>query len=317
MRRHLPPLQPLIAFEAVARHLSFSKAADELCVTQSAVSHQMRQLEAHFGEKLFERRNPGLALTEAGEVLLPELREGIERIHAAAERLRRRNRAGTLTVAAPAGIATLWLVPRLGRFSARHPEIEIRLAAVEDAVDFARDGIDVALWMKPEAEARSGPGAVRLLREEIFPVCSPAVAERLRSPADLAGLLLLHEDHGDVPELDWPVWLERLGVAASPRGLRFSHFGLAIRAAVDGVGVALSRSPLIDAELKAGRLVRPFGDLLMPASRVYTAEWPVRAKPDPRIVAFTDWLVEESCGCKLAAGPCGLPPVAAPRAAAE
>lgn len=309
MGPHLPPLQPLVAFEAVARHLSFSRAAAELCVTQSAVSHQIRHLESHFGIKLFDRLNPGIALTEDGRALLPEVREALLRLGAVAERLRRRARAGVLAVAAPPGIATWWLVPRLGRFSARHPEIEVRIAAMDEKVDFERDRIDVSLFLARPDAVPDGPTSCKLLREKVFPVCSPALAARLKSPADLAGVPLLHEDQRYTPELDWRLWVRALGVDGKvdpARGPHFSHFALVMRAAMEGMGVALGRAPMVDDELAAGRLIRPFGSAMIPASRLYAARWAAGAENDLRVIAFRDWLREESGDGDLAATPTGL-----------
>jgi LysR family transcriptional regulator, glycine cleavage system transcriptional activator len=295
-RLPLPPLQPLVAFEAVARHLSFSRAADELCITQSAVSHQIRHLEEHFGLKLFYRMNPGIALTEDGQALLPDVRDALDRLTGAAERLRRRARAGVLSVGAPPGMATWWLVPRLGRFSARHPEIEVRIVASDEKVDFDRDRIDLCLFLARPETVSEGPTACGLLRERVFPVCSPKLAESVRGPEDLARVGLLHEDQHYTPELDWGLWVQALGVSGKVdhrRGARFSHFALVMRAAADGMGVALGRSPLIDDELAAGRLVRPFGPVEMPASRIYAAAWPAGSNADPRVMAFRDWLKDE------------------------
>ncbi len=298
-RLPLPPLPPLVAFEAVARHLSFSRAADELCITQSAVSHQIRHLEEHFGLKLFRRLNPGITLTEDGMALLPEVRDALDRLSGAAERLRRRARAGVLSVGAPPSMATWWLVPRLGRFAARHPEIEVRIVAFDEKVDFDRDRIDVCVLLARPETVTDGPTSRVLLREVVFPVCSPKLAEQLLSPADLARVALLHEDQLYTPELDWGLWVRALGLEGKVdfrRGPRFSHFALAMRAAADGMGVGLGRSPLIDDELAAGRLVRPFAGTDMQASRLYAAVWPAAASSDPRVIAFTDWLSDECRG---------------------
>ncbi|MBF9233465.1 LysR substrate-binding domain-containing protein [Microvirga alba] len=314
----LPPLQWLRTFEAVARHLSFTQAAAELAVTQSAVSHQVRQLEEQLGCRLFRRKNPGIELTDEGQLLLTGLADGLERMRTAVQRVRTRGQVGTLTVAAPSSFAAWWLVPRLGRFATRHPRIEVRIAAMEELPDFVRDGVDLAIAAQPPSQAMLTATSMPLVREEVFPVCSPALlnADGGFQVEDLKRHALLREDgyprsglHPLRPELDWNVWLEHLGLTGvEPYGPQFSHFGLALRAAIDGAGLVLGRSPMVDAELAAGRLVRPFGDIKMLASKTYVALWPKTIANDARVVAMREFLLDESCGCELAAGPCGIPP---------
>lgn len=314
----LPPLALLRTFEAVARHLSFTRAADELCITQSAVSHQVRQLEEHLDCRLFQRRNPGVALTKEGEDLLTGVTDGLARIRTAVQRVRAPRQVGVLTVAAPVSFATWWLVPRLGRFASRHPRIEIRIAAMDEVPDFTADGVDVTIVAQRADEARLTSTSMPLLREEIFPVCSPALlnSDGKLPLKDLKRHSLLREDpgphpgpHPSRPELHWEIWLDHLGVGdIEPQGPRFSHFGLALRAAIEGAGLVLGRSPMIDAELAAGRLVRPFGDTKMLASTTYVALWPDVLANDARLIAMREFLLDEACGCELAAGPCGIPP---------
>lgn len=314
----LPPLPWLRTFEAVARHLSFTQAADELCVTQSAVSHQVRQLEEQLGCRLFRRNNPGIELTEDGRLLLTGVAEGLEHMRMAVQRVRARSQTGLLTVSAPSSFATWWLVPRLGRFAVRHPHIEVRIAAMEEVPDFSRDGVDLAIVVQPAAKAQLTATSMPLVREEVFPVCSPALLNQNGSFSvdDLKRHALLREDgyhnldlHPLRPELDWEVWLRHLGLKDErAHGPRFSHFGLALRAAIDGAGLVLGRSPMIDAELAAGRLVRPFGDVKMMASTTFVALWPEALVNDARLIAMREFLLDESCGCELAAGPCGIPP---------
>ena len=313
----LPPLPWLRTFEAVARYLSFTQAANELCVTLSAVSHQVRQLEEQLGCRLFRRNNPGIELTEDGRLLLIGVTDGLEHMRAAVHRVRTRGQAGLLTVSAPSSIATWWLVPRLGRFAVRHPRIEVRIAAMEEVPDFARDGVDLAIVAQPSEQARLTATSMPLVREEVFPVCNPALLNAGElAIADLKHHALLREDGyrgADLnpvrPELDWDVWLTFLGLEGEQaHGPRFSHFGLALRAAIDGAGLVLGRSPMIDAELAAGRLVRPFGDIKMMASTTFVALWPEALVNDARLIAMREFLLDESCGCELAAGPCGIPP---------
>jgi DNA-binding transcriptional LysR family regulator len=311
--RAAPPLPVLRTFEAVARLGSFTRAAEELAITQSAVSHQIRTLEQFVGAPLFHRRNPGIELTGEGRILVDGVRAGLDLILRASDRIRYPRQVGVLTVAVPMAFASWWLVPRLGRFAALHPNIEIRISTMECAdLDFVRANVDVAIVTRGADEAPRANEEM-LLREEIFPVCSPALLERgsgLRQPGDLARQTLLEEESAAYDESRWAPWLERLGVADEPAvsRLRFSHYGVALSAAIDGLGVALGRAPMIDCELAAGRLVRPFGDKLsLTAPDVHVLSWPEGAERDQRFLAFRDFVLDETCNCELAAGPCGDP----------
>jgi LysR family glycine cleavage system transcriptional activator len=188
---------------------------------------------------------------------------------------------------------------------------------MEEAPDFHRDGVDIAIVAQPSGQARLTATSMPLVREEVFPVCSPSLLDADGGLAieDLRRHRLLREDglrDEDLnplrPELDWDVWLTYLGLQGKEaQGPRFSHFGLALRAAIDGTGLLLGRSPMIDAELAVGRLVRPFGDIKMMAPTTFVATWPNALARDPRLVAMREFLLDESCGCELAAGPCGIP----------
>lgn len=316
--RPLPPLGTLRTFEAVARHLSFTMAATDMALTQSAVSHQIRALEEHLGARLFERRHRGIELTPEGRTFLEGVRAGLDSIMLATERIRNQRRVGVLTVASPAAFAIWWLVPRLGRFAALHPDIEVRIATIDGhEPDLARDGVDVAIVKRPAKEAARNPLEMPLLSEIVFPVCSPSLlngASTLRNSADLAQHPLIECDAAETEdrEFSWSTWLPRLGSAGepAPRLLRFSQFGPALSAAVDGLGVALGRSPMVDAELAAGRLVRPFAKrVVSKASNVFALVWrdTRAAREDQRIAAFREFALDEACGCELAAGPCGMP----------
>jgi DNA-binding transcriptional LysR family regulator len=316
--RSLPPLGTLRTFEAVARQLSFTRAADELALTQSAVSHQIRALEQDLGTSLFGRLHRGIALTDDGRTLLEGVRAGLDSMLLASERVRSQRRVGVLTLATPAAFATWWLVPRLGRFAALHPQIEVRIAAMDGREpDLWRDGVDVAVVKRKAKLADHNPVEMPLLREIVFPVCAPSMLGGelpLRSPQDLTRHTLIECDttEADDPEFSWSTWLARLGLHEphATRQLRFSHFGLALSAAIDGLGVALGRSPMVDAELAAGRLVRPFGKKVMAkASNVFALAWRDTGAvvQDQRVAAFRDFALDEACGCELAAGPCGMP----------
>ncbi len=316
--RSLPPLATLRTFEAVARNLSFTRAADELALTQSAVSHKIRALEDHLGASLFERLHRGIELTSDGRVLLDGVRAGLDSVLLASERVRSQRRVGVLTIAAPAAFATWWLVPRLGRFASLHPDIEVRIAAMDGREpDLWRDGVDVAVVKRPAKLADRDRVEMPLLREIVFPVCAPSILDSsvpLHSLHDLGRHTLIESDtaEADDTEFTWSSWLSRFDIKQEqmPRQLRFSHFGLALSAAIDGLGVALGRSPMVDAELASGRLVRPFGGkVIAKASNVFALAWRDTGggAPNQRIAAFRDFALDEACGCELAAGPCGMP----------
>lgn len=294
------PLAALRTFDSVARHLSFTRAAEELAVTQSAVSHQIRSLESDMCVRLFKRLNPGIALTEAGAMLAPEVRAALERLGAAVAYTRRCGRGGVLRVGAGGAFATGWLVPRLGRFAAAHPEIEVRLSMAMRNPDLEEDELDIAVTGQDGGRPLLPEGEAVLFEERIYPVCSPSLLPLLRSPADLARVTLLHEDCDEAPSpqsaLNWDLWLDRLGVAGLPRrsGIHLSHFTLVLAAALDGVGVALGREQLIEAALAQGRLVRPFGADLDLRSRRQTVRWRSAPGNEARIAAFRTWLLAES-----------------------
>jgi LysR family transcriptional regulator, glycine cleavage system transcriptional activator len=292
MPRQLPPLNALKAFEAAARHESFTRAAEELCVTQGAVSHQVKALEAELGLKLFNREHQRLLITEGGRAYLAVVRDAFDRIADGTQRLLQRQSGGALTVSTSPNFAAKWLVHRLGRFAEAHPEIDLRVSASPHHVDFAREDIDLAV--RHGDGTASGLHVTRLCMEELFPACSPKLLDGrkgLRSPADLGRFRLLHvNDHQG-----WSQWLDYAGVA----GVDLSHgpilnqASMAIDAAVDGQGVVLARTALAAWDLIGGRLVRPF-DIAMPASYAY---WIVCSKAVaklPKIVAFSDWLLSEA-----------------------
>jgi LysR family glycine cleavage system transcriptional activator len=292
MPRRLPALNALKAFEAAARYESFTRAAEELCVTQGAVSHQVKALEAELGLKLFNRERQRLVITEAGRAYLGVVRDAFDRIASGTERLLQRQNAGALTVSTSPNFAAKWLVHRLGRFAEANPGIDLRVSASLHHVDFAREDVDLAI--------RHGDGQVpglhvtRLCAEELFPVCSPKLLEGrsgLRKPADLTRHTLLHVDDRQ----DWSRWLEAAGVEKVDlsHGPVLNQASMAIDAAVDGQGVALARTALAAWDLIAGRLVRPF-PMVLPASFAYWIVCPKATARLPKIAAFTDWLLSEA-----------------------
>jgi LysR family glycine cleavage system transcriptional activator len=302
MTIRLPSLNGLRAFEAAARHLSFTKAAAELNVTQTAVSHQIRRLEAQLGLRLFTRRNRTLALTAAALDYLPSVRAAFEDLRGATERLLRPQHEGVLTVSALPTLAAKWLVPRLAAFQEAHPGIEVRISTATRAVDFKREEIDVAI--RYGGGRWPGLRAVWLMAEEIFPVCSPALlaGERpLRRPADLAVHTLLHVNlYSD----EWLLWLTAAGLPPSlaQRGLTFDLNLMALQAALDGLGVALGRSPFVEADLAAGRLVAPF-DIVVPGTSSFYVVAPEATADSPKIALFRNWLVAAASRPAAPAGP--------------
>jgi len=287
----LPTLNALKAFEAAGRHLSFTRAAEELHVTQAAVSHQIKSLEEQLGIRMFRRGPRGLLLTDAGQSYLPEVREAFQRLNAATDRLLEDDARGAITVSVLPSFAARWLVPRLTRFREVHPDIEVRVSADDRLADFDRDDVDVAI--------RYGRGdypglqADRFLTEELFPVCSPELLARtaLKRPEDLGGHTLLHDDM----RMDWSMWLLAAGVeGVDPRrGPSFNDSSMVLQAAVDGQGVALGRSALALDDLAAGRLVRPF-EFSLPAEYAYYILCPERTANRPSIKTFREWLLAQS-----------------------
>jgi len=287
----LPSLNGLRAFEAAARHLSFTRAADELHVTQTAISHQIRRLEEQIGIPLFVRRNRALELTREAQDYLPAVRTAFDDLRRATARLRRPDREGILTVSTTASLAAKWLVTRVAAFQDANPGIEVRITTSAQLVDFRRDDVDMAV----RYGRGSWPGlrAHWLMAEDIFPVCSPAllVQEKpLRCPEDLANHTLLH---ATVSREDWQLWLTAAGLPLSisaRRGLSFDQSFMAIQAAVEGLGVALGRTRFVEADIAAGRLVVPF-DVVLPANAGFYIVAPDETADAPMIALFRDWLI--------------------------
>jgi LysR family glycine cleavage system transcriptional activator len=287
------PLNGLRAFEAAARYLSFTRAADDLHVTQAAISHQVRGLEQRLGVPLFRRLNRALLLTDEGQRLYPAVRDAFDRLATAVDGLRDREATGALTVSVLPSFAAKWLVPRLGHFQQRHPEFDLRITASEAITDLARDAVDVGLRFGDG----SWPGvrAERVLEEEVTPVCSPRMARHVRSPRDLAEVTLLHESMEPLYRFPtWADWLAAAGVEGVDvtRGLGFSHSHIMLQAAIDGAGVALGQMTLAADDVAAGRLVTPF-DLRLPAGYAYYLVTEPAAAERPKIRAFREWILTE------------------------
>lgn len=293
MSRRLPPLTALRAFEAAARHLSFTRAATELHVTQAAISHQIKALESFLGVQLFHRQSRALRLTSQGQDYLPAVNKAFDAIADATRRLLAHDARGTLTVSVLPSFAARWLVTRLGRFRETFPDISLRVAPSAELVDFSRDEVDVGI--------RYGNGrypglySCRLLTEDLFPVCSPQLLEAadppLREPRNLEHVTLLHDDsYGD-----WRTWLLAAEVhnVDPARGTIYHDAGMLLQAAVAGQGVAIARGVLAADYLKEGRLVRPF-ELSLPLDYAYYFVCPRGSAEDPKVKAFRDWLIAEA-----------------------
>jgi LysR family glycine cleavage system transcriptional activator len=299
----LPSRNGLRAFEASARLLSFTQAAAELNVTQTAISHQIRRLEDQLGIKLFLRQNRTLVLTREARDYLPAVRTAFDDLRRATDKLRRGDDAGRLTVSTTASLATKWLVSRVAAFQDANPGMEVRITTSTGLVDFRREEVDMAV--------RYGRGhwpGVRahwLMAERLFPVCSPALLSGtapLRQPADLAHHTLLH---ATVSRDDWGLWLTAAGLPhsiAARRGLTFDLGFMAIQAAVEGLGVALGRLHLVEADMEAGRLVAPF-DTVLPRDAGYYVVTPEATADLPKIALFRDWLIASATSGALAATP--------------
>jgi LysR family glycine cleavage system transcriptional activator len=297
--RDLPSLDLLKGFEAAARNLSFTKAAAELFVTQSAVSRQIQTLEEQLGVPLFRRTHRELRLTEEGQTLYKTSAEVLRLLRDVAGRLNAR--PGMLTVTTTASFAALWLVPRLNDFRRLHPGIDMRLDATNEIQDLEREGIDLAIrYCTPKM---AGAAAVRLFGELVFPVCSRTLlaGRKLGSPRDLTGQVLLHYDdpYRRYPWLSWEVWFELTRTqGVKPAGmLRFSHYDQLIQAAAEGHGIALGRSRFVGHWVKQGKLVLPFGKRYMctPSdSRAYFLVPSPRAAARAEVAKFSRWLQQQA-----------------------
>src|SRR5512135_11340 len=295
----LPSLDLLKGFEAAARLLSFTRAGEELHLTQSAVSRQIKELEEQLGVALFERRHRSLGLTEAGRALFPAASQVLQAMRAVTDRLRALSAQRSLAVTTTNSFAALWLIPRLARFTRAHPGVDVRIAADTRVQDLEREGLDLAIRHGPASLA--GPQAVPLFGERVFPVCSPKLLadpkRPLRQPADLRHHVLLQYDDPDGrhPWLHWKTWLEveRLSDLRPAGSLLFSGYEQIIPAAIAGNGVALGRSPLVREALASGELVAPFKRSADPA-RAYFAIVSKTAASRPEVAEFLAWLRAEA-----------------------
>jgi LysR family glycine cleavage system transcriptional activator len=298
--RDLPSLELLKAFEAAARHLSFTRAGSELFLSQSAVSRQIQQLEAQLGMPLFIRRTRALLLTESGKRYYKDVNQALNQLRAAGASLAATPTGRLVTVTTTVTFASLWLVPHLADFQQQHPDIEVRIAADNAMRDLASGQIDVAIRYSTRPHA--GPDAVRLFGEYVLPVISPTLARKgsLRRAEDLNRFVLLHFEDPVMatPWLTWEVWFEAMKAPPpSPKGvLRFSHYDMMLRAAINGQGVALGRLPLIAPTLASGTLVAPLRQAQFKSSLGDRAYWLIASpasRERPQVRTFMQWLSEK------------------------
>ena len=299
--RSLPPLEFLKGFEAAARHLSFTKAAGELFLTQSAVSRQIQALEEFVGVALFERRHKALALTDHGHAYYRTVAPMLEQLRDATRKLREARAGHVLTVTTTISFASMWLVPRLARFRKEHPRIDVRITATHEVIDMDRHGIDLAVRDCPLNNVP--PGALYLVGDHLAAVCSPAYVREARRqklplarPEDLRHHVLLHmvDAKGRWPWLTWGAWFESLGVEdLTPAGaLSFDQYDQVLQAALHGQGVALGRVTLTREHVRDKHLVPLFGREQQIA-RAYHAVFARGAADRPEVRNFVDWLQRE------------------------
>lgn len=306
----LPALSTFRTFEAAARHRSFAKAAEELNVTPAAVSQQIKKLEAHLGVALFLRSANALALTDDGQAMYPKIRAGLDQFVAGVVLTQHHQRL-TLNVTAPPAFAVRWLIPRLARFSAAHPDVLVRITSLIGNIDEPNGVLEAS---KPlidprnetsEVAVRFGMGhypayaVEKLITPDFVVVCSPSLCSgnlALQQPQDLSRHTLIHDESTLVIECmpNWQTWLEKVGISGVDveRGLRFSNAILTLEAALNGQGVALAQKQLIEADVAAGRLLVPFTSSL-PSHYAYFLVTAKAATTQPVVLAFQAWLAQE------------------------
>ncbi|MEM9584527.1 MAG: transcriptional regulator GcvA [Pseudomonadota bacterium] len=294
MSRRLPPLTALRAFEAAARHMSFTAAADELNVTPAALSFQIKSLEQHLGAPVFRRLNRAVALTEEGKLLQPGVEDGFAALQAAWRSVERRLDTATLTVTAGPGFTAKWLAPRMFSFAQENPDVELRFSASLQIMDFERDDVDIAIRFGQGRD--KGLYSRRIIDEWASPMVAPQLAEQLTSASDLVSLPLLHDDHISFvkPDPNWAYFFKACGLKARPQqGLRFSQSDHAIDAALAGAGVVLGRISMTEMYLKDGRLVRPL-DVAIRLNASYRLVCSEGAEERPQVARFIDWVLAET-----------------------
>ncbi len=295
-------LNALRAFEASARHQSFSAAAEELSVTPAAVGQLVRSLEEWLGTPLFHRGTSGrtrLVATEAAQRALPDIRAGFDRLVLGLERLKEGSASGVLTVTASPAFAAKWLLPRIDDFQTAWPDTDVRLDTSLKPVDFVAQRIDIGV--RYGTGSWPGLAADKLMDEEVYPVCSPGLLRRRRRlcrPDDLAREILIHDlsMDGRAGFPTWDAWLRKAGVtdAAATRGMKINNSAAVLQAAIEGHGVALARSVMARDDLSAGRLVRLFPEISFASTLAYYVVYRPECVDLPRLAAFRDWLLREA-----------------------
>lgn len=295
-KRHygLPSLNRLATFEAAARHQSLKRAATELNVTAGAVSHQIKALETEIGAALFKRVHRGVELTDAGSELFAVLSTAFSQTASVLESLSSGKGSGAITIGTSSAVASLWLMPRIGRLWQDHPDLRINHRVSDQPFDLDRSDVD--LVVRYGDGKWDGETAVQLFTDTVGPVCSPdfASANPVRDPADLVSMPLLQLDAVDTGWMSWREWFALAGMDGQrPEGPRFNNYSIALQAAEEGAGVVLGWTRLIGSYLSAGRLV-PLGDLCLPAPGAFYLTWDSGEPPDPSVTLVRDWLVAES-----------------------
>jgi LysR family glycine cleavage system transcriptional activator len=296
MTARLPSLNGLRAFEAAARHLSFTRAASELNVTQTAISHQIKRLEEELGVRLFVRQNRALELTPEARDYLPGIRAAFNDLRLATDRLLQKGNDNVLTVSTIASFAAKWLLPRLGTFQEQHPGIDVHITTSTGLVDFTRDNVDAAI--RYGRGQWPGVRSAWLMADEMFPVCSPELLKgkrALRQPEDIRNHTLLHTSSFDD---DWRQWLTAAGLPLdmlAQRGVSFDMIFMTVQAAIDGSGIAMGRTSYVRDDIAKGRLVVPF-DIALPADAGFYLVSPEGGIDRPKLRAFREWLTDSTRG---------------------
>lgn len=300
--KSLVHLNALRAFEASARHQSFSAAAAELHVTPAAVGQLVRSLEDWLGTPLFVRRSSGrarLIATETAERALPDIRAGLDRLAIGLERLKEAAANGVLTVTVSPAFAAKWLLPRIDRFQGACPDTDVRLETSLKPVDFIAQRVDVGV--RYGTGSWPGLAADKLMDEEVYPVCSPELLrhhQNLQAPSDLSQVTLIHDlsMDGQAGFPTWGAWLQKAGVThvATTRGMKINNSAAVLQAAIDGQGVALARSVMARDDLATGRLMRLFPNITFPSTLAYYVVYRPECASLPRLAAFRDWLLKEA-----------------------
>jgi len=285
----LPPLNALRAFEATARHLSVTNAADELCVTPGAVSQMLKALELHLGIKLFQRVNRGIFLTDAGQDYLPAVRNAFRQIAEATRRVAVSADTGVLTVSVTTSFAATWLVPRLKGFQDAHPEIDLQVVTGKALVDFSRDGVDVAV--RHGLGRYAGLRSERVFAVELIPVAAPTLVARFGAPTAAAELTRWPQVH-DAERKDWHLWFQAQGIheIGSSHGPAFDDSSLLLQAVLAGQGAGLLPAAMVALDLEKGRLVK-LSDVAWPEAFAYYLVYPEVSHERPKVAAFRTWIL--------------------------